>query len=108
MDFVRLCKNSKMGSLMSFLSAAFLTAFLSQTLVDFLETVCLWRFGAVARVLVKLLTQFFDCRVEFVYGFTQRIDLLYQHLILLHQRLNKLLCNRHLLHRLSLPILYHN
>ena len=40
MDFVRLCKNSKMGSLMSFLSAAFLTAFLSQTLVDFLETVC--------------------------------------------------------------------
>ena len=29
MDFVRLGKNSKMGSLMSFLSAAFLTAYLA-------------------------------------------------------------------------------
>ena len=32
MDFVRLGKNRKMGSLMSFLSAAFLTAFFTQTL----------------------------------------------------------------------------
>ncbi len=39
MDFVRLGKNSKMGSLMSFLSAAFLPTFFTQALRSFLKTV---------------------------------------------------------------------